>query len=227
MKRTGLLLILLPVVLLLTAACAPEPTLRSDLFLNDTSVISGEPCAAPCWNGVTPGETTWDEATALVSTDAAFESFETNTESGLRQAVWQKAGSGQYCCRLIANDEADAVVSYIFLALAPGIIVDNVIDAHGDPTYITVFPFTSAESVIQMIYPEKRMVVSVVVGDSTSSLLANSDVVATLYMSQEEMDLILETTELRAWAGYQSYSAYEQGTPVITPSVTLTPAPEQ
>ena len=37
------------------------------------------------------------------------------------------------------------------------------------------------------------------------------------------MDLILQTTELKAWTGYQAYSAYDQATPVVTPSVTLTP----
>ena len=228
MKRSFRLLVVIIPLVLLAAACMPEPTLRSDLFLDDNSLITGEPCGAPCWHGIVPGETTWEDANSIVSTDEGFESFETNAEGGLQQAVWQKTGSGQYCCRLIADETEGATISYIFLALSsPNIIVDNVLDVHGDPSYVTTFPFTSTESVVQLIYPEVPMVVSALVGDSNSSLLANSDVVAVLYMDQKEMDLILQTTDLKAWAGYQSYTAYDQGTPVVTPSITLTPPPEQ
>ena len=228
MKRSIRILVMMIPLVLLVAACMPEPTLRSDLFLDDDSLITGEPCAAPCWHGITPGETTWTEANAIVSADTGFEGIETNAESGMQQAVWQKTGSGQYCCRLIAEEAEDATISYVFLALSsPRIIVDNVLDVHGDPTYVTTFPFTSTESVVQLIYPDVPMVVSALVGDSNSSLLANSDVVAVLYMDQAEMDLILQTTELKAWAGYQTYGTYDQGTPVITPAITLTPAPEQ
>jgi hypothetical protein len=228
MKRSVRILVMMVPLVLLVAACMPEPTLRSDLFLDDDSLLTGEPCAAPCWNGITPGETTWEDANSIVSADEGFEGIETNAEGGMQQAVWQKAGSGQYCCRLIADDTDGATISYIFLALSsPRIIVDNVLDTYGDPAYVTTFPFTSTESVVQLIYPDVPMVVSALVGDSESSLLANSDVVAVLYMDQAEMDLILQTTELKAWAGYQSYGAYDQGTPVVTPAITLTPAPEQ
>ena len=228
MKRSVRILLMIVPLALLAAACMPEPSLVSDLFLDDNSLITGEPCGAPCWDGITPGETTWVDATNMVQADPNFEGFETNAEGGLQQAVWQKAGSGQYCCRLIADDTEGALISYIFLALSsPNIIVDNVLEVHGDPTYVTTFPFTSTESVVQLIYPDVPMVVSALVGDSNSSLLANSDIVAVLYMDQTQMDLILQTTELKAWAGYQSYGAYDQGTPVITPAMTLTPPPEQ
>ncbi|NPV66805.1 MAG: hypothetical protein HPY64_06635 [Anaerolineae bacterium] len=223
MKMLPLLLLGL---LVLGAGCLPQPTLRSDLFLDDTSVVTGEPCAAPCWRNITPGETSWTEAIEIIRADDSLSDPEVNTEEqGVVQALWQKAGSNQYCCRLLADSENDPV-SYVFLALSPRTIVDSVISAHGDPTYVTTFQFTDAESVVQLIYPEVPMVVSVLVGDAQSSLLANSTVVAVLYMSPEEMALILDTTELQAWAGYQSYSAYSQATPVVTPRVTLTPPPQ-
>jgi hypothetical protein len=227
MKRMAVFMLVVLPLAVLAAGCLPEASLRSELFLDDQSLISGEPCEAPCWNGITPGETTWNEAIEIINADETFEGFETNAEEGLRQAVWQKAGSGQYCCRIISVDQDDAPLMYTFLALAPDMIVDQVLETHGEPTYVTTFPFTSTESVVQMVYPEQLMVISILVGDSNSSLLANSEVVAVLYMSQSEMDTVLQTTELRAWAGYQAYSAYEQGTPVVTPSITLTPVPEE
>ncbi len=217
---------LVPLAVILVSGCMPEATLRSELFLDDRSLTSGEPCAAPCWNGITPGETLWSEAIAVVQNDAAFTGFETDNAEGLLQAVWQKAGSNQFCCRLLAEAE-DGPVNYVFLALSPGTILDDVLKVHGEPDYVTTFDFTNSESVVQLVYPAVPMVVSVVVGDANASLLANSDVVAVLYMNPSEMQLILETSELQGWAGYQAYKAYQGATPVITPMYTLTPPPGQ
>ncbi|GAB4574082.1 MAG: hypothetical protein Kow0077_18850 [Anaerolineae bacterium] len=221
-KKVMLLFVLLGI---LAAGCLPQPTLRSELFLDDRSLVSGEPCGAPCWNGIVPGETTWAEAAEIVQADPAFSGFESNDEQGIVQAVWQKAGSDQYCCRILADSETDPV-TYVFLALSPGTILDEVIEVYGEPTYITTFDFTDSESVAQLVYPGVPMVVSVLVGDSSGSVLANSDVVAVLYMAPDEMQLVLETTELQGWAGYQSYQAYQQATPVVTPIYTLTPPPQ-
>ncbi len=226
MRGMKILPFLLLGVLLLGAGCLPQPTLRSELFLDDDSVVTGEPCGAPCWHNITPGETTWTEALDIIRADSTLGQLEVNTEEqGIVQAVWQKAGSNQFCCHLLADSQEDTV-SYLFLALSPRTIVDSVIRVHGEPTYVTTFQFTDAESVVQLVYPEVPMVVSVLVGDAQSSLLANSTVVAVLYMAPEEMALILDTTELQAWAGYQPYSVYSQATPVVTPRVTLTPSPE-
>lgn len=213
-------------LLVLVAGCLPQPTLRSELFLDDRSLVSGEPCGAPCWRGLTPGETMWAEAVEIIQADEAFSGFEANSEEGLFQAVWQKAGSDQFCCRFLAESE-EGPLTYLFLALAPGNIVDEVLQSHGDPTYVTTFDFTDAESVVQLIYPEVPMVVSVLVGDASGSVLANSDVVALLYMAPEEMQLVLDTTELQGWNGYQSYQAYQSATPVVTPLYTLTPPPAE
>lgn len=226
MARKRVFWLLVPLAVVLMAGCLPQPSLRSELFLDDRSLVSGEPCVAPCWNGITPGETLWSEASAIIQGDAAFSGYEETAEEDVLQAVWQKAESNQYCCRALAEN-ADGPVTYLFMALAPGMIVDEVLQAHGDPSYVTTFDFTDAESVVQLIYPDVPMVISVLVGDSTGSVLANSEVVAQLYMAPAEMQLILDTTELQAWNGYQSYSAYQNAPPVITPIYTLTPPPEQ
>lgn len=217
--------LLIPLVLLV-AGCLPQPTLRSELFLDDLSLVSGEPCGAPCWNGITAGETTWQEAIDLIENDEAFTGLDSNAEQGILQAVWQRVDTDQYCCRFLAEAE-DGPLTYLFLALAPGMIVDQVLEAHGEPAYVTTFDFTDAESVVQMIYPDVPMVVSVLVGDSTGAVLANSEVVAVLYMAPDEMDLVLDTTELQGWNGYQSYQAYKNATPVVTPIYTLTPPPTE
>lgn len=224
MRSRRFVLLAIPMLLLL-AACLPQPTLRSELFLEDDSLLTGEPCEAPCWRGIVPGETLYEDVSGIITADEGLDGLDDSTEEGLLQAVWQKAGSNQYCCRAIA-DEDDGVVSYLFLALAPNMIVNDVLERYGDPQYVTTFEFTDTEVVVQLVYVDIPMVVSVLVGDANSSLMANSEVVATLYMSTEEMNLVLESTEMQGWNGYQSYVTYRDATPVVTPRVTLTPVPE-
>ena len=57
LMKPRFLLPILGVCILLIAACAPPPVLRSDDYLSDTSIVTGETCEAPCWRGITPGET--------------------------------------------------------------------------------------------------------------------------------------------------------------------------
>lgn len=213
-------------VLLLATGCLPEPTLQSDLFLNDNSLLTGEPCTAPCWHDIVPGETLWSEAMSIVQADDTFTGFDSNSEDELAQAVWQVVDTDQYCCRMLADSEEDPI-SYIFLTLStPNIIVDDVFAVYGEPDYVTVFEFTNAESVVQLIYADVPMVISALVTTEQPGVMANSHVVAALYMSVDEMETIMMETELKVWDGYQSYDAYAGATPVVTPSVTQVPAEE-
>ena len=45
----------------------PQRTLIDDRFLEDTSLITGKPCAPPCWQSIVPGETSLAEALEIVS----------------------------------------------------------------------------------------------------------------------------------------------------------------
>ena len=63
-------------------------------------------------------------------------------------------------------------------------------------------------------------------GAETGELSESSEVIGALYFVEEDMDLLLQTTELHVWEGYQSYATYNEGEFEVTPSVTLTPTPE-
>jgi len=54
------------------SACAGEVNLLDETKLQDTSLLSGEPCEAPCWNGITPGETSYTDAWLLLESDERF-----------------------------------------------------------------------------------------------------------------------------------------------------------
>lgn len=225
MHAKNFLLYMVPLVLL-ASACLPQPTMRSELFLDDRSLVTFDPCGAPCWEDIIPGTTSWEAAIERIREDDRFANLEVNEEEGSGIAIWQKAGTDQACCQLIGDLETDTV-EFLFLALSPQTVVAEILEEYGDPSYVVAETLTDTESVVQLIYPDIPLVIWALVGDAQSSLLANSEVVAALYMAQEQMDLIVQTNYLKDWEGYQPFAAYQDAPFVVTPAVTLTPVPEE
>jgi hypothetical protein len=66
----------LPAVLIFTglllAGCGSPPPLVSDRYLNDSSLITGNPCSAPCFQDITVGKTTFADALTLIRNNALF-----------------------------------------------------------------------------------------------------------------------------------------------------------
>jgi hypothetical protein len=220
---------LFPVTLflvLLVAACAPPPNLRDDTLLNDRSLVTSDPCAAPCFRGITPGETSWRDAIVLIEDDPDFTNIQeqTDEESGARQASWQQ-GENRACCQMASQD--GETVSLLFLQIAPNMTVGEVIETHGEPSYLVGSEYTDDQAIITVVYPDTPMVVYLFVdGAATGELSATSEVIGALYLTDTEMELLLQTTDLHAWEGYQSFVAYNDGPFEVTPSITLTPTPE-
>lgn len=222
-------LILVGVLLLVVAACMPAPVLRDDTLLHDTSLITGEPCAAPCFRGITPGETSWQDAVTIIEDDADFTNVQTQTaedDSSRVQIAWQQGESGAVCCQIMSED--GQTVQLAFLRTAPDMTLGEVIEAHGEPVYLAGQEFTEDQAIISLVYPETPMVVyAFVTGPETGELSESSEIIGALYFVPEDMELLLATTELHGWEGYQSYKAYIESELEVTPSVTLTPTPNQ
>ncbi len=211
-------------LVLLFAACAPPPPLRDDSLLQDSSLVSNEPCAAPCWHGITPGQTAWRDALTSLEDDTNYENVnvQEDDQSTAKVADWQQK-DGSSCCQMYTQD--GETVSVLFLRVAPTLTTSDVIDAQGEPTYLIGSPFSDDQAIMNLIYPEKSLVVYAFVGGATGMLSESSEIVGILYMTPEDMDLLIKTSNLQAWDGYQSYQAYDESEFEVTPAVTLTPTP--
>jgi hypothetical protein len=87
-----------------------------------------------------------------------------------------------------------------------------------------VSEFTSDQAIASVVYPDVPMVVYVfIAGAETGELSASSEIIGTLYLTPDQMDLLIQTTALYEWDGYKSYKEYSESEFDITPSVTLTP----
>lgn len=216
------------VLLLVAAACAPPPPLRDDAMLNDTSLITNEPCTAPCWNGITPGTTAWSDALTILEDDPnlADPTTRADEQSEAIVAEWQRVEGGS-CCQMVTLD--GETVNLVFLRLSPSsLTVGDLIDEHGEPAYVVGSPYSDEEAIINLVYPDLSTVIyAFVAGATNGALSASSEVIGALYITPEDMDLLLQTSNLNAWDGYETYAYYDQSEFEITPSVTLTPTATQ
>ncbi|MBZ0275387.1 MAG: hypothetical protein K8I60_04550 [Anaerolineae bacterium] len=214
----------------LVAACAPAPEMRNAKFLHDDSLITNDPCTAPCWRGIIPGETQWSDALNILEDAADLEDPEVRTDdaSGTVVALW-KQRDGDACCQILSQD--GKTVSVIFLQLAPDMNLGQLIEAQGEPAYAVGTPVSDDQAVVYLLYPEKLMMVfAFAAGAEKGALSETSEIVGVWYLTQDDMDLAVKTNYLHAWEGYSSFATYSADVETdlfeVTPSVTLTPTPE-
>lgn len=209
--------------LIVLSGCS-APALRDPNLLQDTSLLTGEPCAAPCWRGITPGETVWSDALTILEDDAGLENVtqQQDEESAARVAEWQQRGGTPGCCQMYSGN--GEIVDLVFVRIAPEVSLGELFEVHGEPTYALSTEFSGDQAIINLIYPETPMVIYAFVAGNTASLSEISEVIGVLYMTQDDMELLISTSNLHAWTGFASYTEYSpEGTFEVTPSITLTP----
>jgi hypothetical protein len=219
------MIILVCVVALMFTACAPTPELRNDDFLHDTSYIDSDPCGPPCWRGITPGETNWNDALTIVEDDPTLDNLETRSsdESDIVGAIWSEEG-GEGCCQMYTED--GRTVDILILQTAPEATLGQAIEALGEPEYAVAEALSGDQGVFTLFYPEQRTLLYVFVAGEDGALSESSEVIGFGYVSPARMELLTLTNDLHAWEGYASYGDYMDSEFEVTPSVTLTPVPE-
>jgi hypothetical protein len=215
--------------LLLLAACTPPPPLRDSTLLVDETLLEEGNCTAPCWRGITPGETTWANALNAIDNDETLSNLQVQQgeNSATIGASFQNQGGTRPCCQMVTQD--GDMVSAIVLQLAPTVTLGEVIDVWGEPTYAVGTPYSDQEAIINVFFPDVPMILYVFIDGTEGSIRESSEIIGALYLTQTDMDLIINTNSLHLWDGYDTYQAYrgDEDAPYdTTPSVTLTPVPE-
>ena len=214
------------VLVVLIAACAPTPELRNDNLLQDSSFLSGEPCGPPCWRGIIPGETDWNDALNIIEDDPTLSDLETRTsdDTEVIGAIWGQT-DGDSCCQMYS--ESGELVDIIILQTAPTNTLGDVVETYGEPTYLIGETLSGEQGVFTLFYPEDQMLIYSFIAGENGELSEASEVIGFAYFALDRMELLMQTNDLHEWEGYQSYSAYMGGDFEVTPSVTLTPRPEE
>ncbi len=183
---------------------APERSLLNDGFLRDSGLISGEPCAPPCWQNITPGLTDMSAALESVS---ALEGL--NIVQVVDTGFAFQASASEPCCQIASTDAG--LVETILLQLAPETELGEVLDVYGDPTYVTGQPFSDKEAVMMLYYPERFMLLYAVVPGVDGQLTESSPIVSVIYATEALLANAFDATPFDHWKGYLTYSEYMDG----------------
>jgi hypothetical protein len=220
--------IALPVILaaVLIAGCQPQIELLSEQYLQDTSLVTGDPCSAPCWRNITPGETAWTDALARVQDDPTLaEVNEQTSEESSEVAITFQNRDGIPCCLLYSTD--GEVVDQILLQVAPDMTTGQVIDVLGEPTYVAGTDSENAQGLspeqasLALYFPEAQTVVySFVEGRENGALSEQSPIFAVLYVRADDMEEVIAGSALYLWDGYKPYAEYIDGNYDVTPEPT-------
>jgi hypothetical protein len=207
-----LLLSFITILVTILVACAPPVNLREENNLKDTSLLSGEPCEAPCWNNITPGETSYRDAKIIVEDDTKLKNV---TEPEIEEGQTVKAftfsgGDGPVCCQLIAED--GVTINSMLLFLSPDISLGEIIEKYGDPTYVVGEAVNEEQASLALIYPDTPMILyAFVAGAEKGELTASSEIIGAIYMTTDDVDRIIASNDLYEWGGYQSFADYVDG----------------
>jgi len=203
-------LIFFPVVLIAfaLAACAPTINLLDENNLKDTSLLTGEPCEAPCWNGITPGETSFRDARIIVEDDERYRNVEEiQPEEETEERLFGFSdGDANVCCQVYSRD-GETIDSMLFL-LSPQMTLGEVVEKYGEPTYLTGEEVAEGQAIMFLLYPDVPIVLYAFVAGASGELSEDSEIIGLLYMTESEIQQIIDASRFYVWEGYQAFADY-------------------
>lgn len=185
----------------------PFPTLLHPYALEGSSLISGEPCGPPCWQNMTPGVTTMEEARAAAEALGAT-IYEIETET---QAAFAFAFSDEGLCCFILPDEDGNLVDLIALLFSGKLTVGDIIAVYGDPSYVDGEALDDVGAALRLFYPQHNLTLYAVIDSADSRLKETTPIYQTMYASEDLMADTIESTPLDNWKGYIKFSEYMDG----------------
>lgn len=137
--------------LLLLTACqgrpSPTPTLKDD------SLITKIPCAPPCWHGLTPGESTFEDVSDFIQLNPLINGNASKPKyvsTGGSYQAWRWAGESPDSPQVNFFDYTpEGVLERIVLKPNTDITAKDIIKVYGPPTLITISEVLIAESPIK------------------------------------------------------------------------------
>lgn len=176
--------------------------LRDD-YLQDTSLIEDSDCTALCWRGIVPGETTLDEAIAIL--EAQEDLGELIVQSN--EVATGISFGDPTCCQLVSQD--NETVTILQLGLAPLMTLGEVIEHYGEPSLIEGVLLTRSQIIHNLYFLEHNLVIFALAEGVDVALSEESPIVGAVYVDPVLYQQVLEGTLLAEWNGYQALSDYD------------------
>jgi len=135
-------------VSILAAACVGEINPTPTPAVQDKGLITQRPCSPPCWQGLIPGKSSYDEVRALLKDNPLVQGNFENKNAAEGEGVflhWWWAGESQDMRRnnLLDFDKSH-VLQRIEMHPNTDITIEEVVKTYGVPTLINIAPQMSA-----------------------------------------------------------------------------------
>lgn len=208
MKRARLLIFTLFAVVGL-AACSGDINLLDDTKLSDVSLISGEPCQAPCWNDIVPGETRYRDAKLIIESDDRFKiADEPAPEEGSTARSFTFAeGENPPCCQVVSRD--GEMVSSFLLQTAPIMNFGAVYDVYGEPDYLAGEQVNEEQGYVALVYSDLPLILyAFIAKPPTGAISVTSQIIGTMYLAESDIQELLTCASLYQWRGFQDFTSY-------------------
>jgi hypothetical protein len=164
--RVSITKIPLGVLLIVLSGCRCAETLPSQFLPSvqdpagvDRSLLTGEPCEPPCWQGLVPGESTTGDVLATLE-DLPFadsDSILFSTHEGFENVVWLSSASDLQFAGSIGLHHGR--VYHIFIRLEYELTLQELVAAMGEPAGYFVYDSLPPDGVchtyeIHFVWPE-------------------------------------------------------------------------
>ena len=173
-----------------------------DLQIGDGGLFSGNPCGPPCFFGIRPEITGYDEVIRILSDKQDLnycKEFDNSKEGGSR---------GIKCADsyVISFDQAQSVVTSLGFTPVEEITVQEVVEVYGEPDNISVSTggYAKTVSTALLFYPQYKMRLLLEEQDGDAYLVQSSSKVDTIvYLGKTSFQKSVEWTQ--EWSGYGEY----------------------
>lgn len=208
MKR-GLHLLFALFAVVALAACSADINLLDETKLSDTSLISGEPCEAPCWNGVTAGETRYRDAKLIIESDERFKISDEPApeDDNTARSFTFAEGENPACCQVVSRD--GETVSSFLLQTAPNMNFGSVYDVYGEPDFLGGEQVNDEQGYMALVYSDLPLILYAFVANPASGAISvTSQIIGTMYLGEADMQELLTCASLYHWQGFQDFTSY-------------------
>ncbi|NIN64367.1 MAG: hypothetical protein GTO63_06635 [Anaerolineae bacterium] len=205
-------------LLAILAGCGEPPSV-------DTSLLTGEPCEPPCWQGLTPGVSTEEEVNEFVRTSELVDRttlFRGDITRGTGEVVgvsvqwWSRADTAGVP-RQFGNSFSikDGILQYMTIFLDVEVTVEDLLERYGPPDKFSAYMVGAHPAWVELTlyYPEYGFMSELIIPPDDVRLTPEREVLYVWYFRAAPLEEFLEMSRdighptvsddvLQDWQGY-------------------------
>jgi len=174
-------------------------------ILRDSGFLSGEPCMAPCFLGITPGKTSFENAIPLLEKYLYYPAWE--CEYGFNFKMIGCSLSGEHHTIRITPDFSTNLVREISYFPSDSISLEKIIEHYGEPDHMYIWDSQVGEpdTAINLYFDSIQTRVTLKELYRYEYEVAQSSEVVEIFFSDETLYLDYVSTVTHSWKGYGIY----------------------